>query len=55
MTQNGKCNEEIKRTIRMAKKSFSKLEHVLRNTNTKIGNKKASVGMIFATSPNLRL
>ena len=31
ITQNGKCDEEIKRRIAMAKNSFVKLEHVLKN------------------------
>ena len=31
ITQNGKCDEEIKRRIAMAKSNFVKLEHVLKN------------------------
>ena len=50
IAQNGKCDEEIKRRIAMAKNSFVKLEHVLKNRKKRIRIKKANSILLRNTS-----
>ena len=53
VTENGKCDEEIKKRIEMAKDAFQKVQKIVEKQQAIIRHKKTGIRLLCKTYPDI--